>query len=277
MRVSVSGANGFIGRHVVRALLARGADVTALSRDPSKLADLPIRTLTIDVLTARPQSTGQIGDPDVLLHLAWSGLPNYRARHHLDQWTGHATFLDACLDAGLERLLVTGTCLEYGSQSGELSESLPALPNIAYAQGKHALHEHLLARKQERPFSLGWLRLFYLFGPGQAAGSLYPLLNAAVARGDHSFDMSPGDQIRDFLAVEQAADHIASLALGNAPVDTVNICSGRPMSVAETASSWLEELGSTMTLNLGVLPYPDYEPFAFWGSSRRLRTLLEQS
>lgn len=275
-RVAVTGASGFIGRHVVHALAARGAEVTALVRDPGRVPDLPARAATIDVLEERPTTLAQLGHPDALVHLAWAGLPNYRAPHHLEQWPRHAAFLDACLDAGLERLLVTGTCLEYGLQSGALAESLPAQPETAYAEGKHALHRHLAARRARETFSLGWLRIFYLFGPGQASGSLYPLLRAAAARGDRRFDMSEGDQVRDFLPVERAAAHIATLALGDTEPGTVNLCSGVPMTVAAAARAWLAEIGSDMALNLGALPYPDHEAFAFWGDDRHLRELLEQ-
>jgi nucleoside-diphosphate-sugar epimerase len=276
MRVAVTGASGFIGRHVVRALRARDAEVIALSRHPDPAIDPKVTPLALDV--ENPGAVEMVlRGTDVLLHLAWGGLPNYRSAHHLDQQLPrHAAFLDACLDAGLPRLVVAGTCLEYGLQTGELRETTPAAPCTAYGEAKHRLHQHLLARRQRAPFGLAWLRLFYLYGPGQATGSLYPQLRSAVDSGASSFRMSAGDQVRDFLPVEAAAADMTELALGCADPGTVNLCSGRPTTVTDAVRGWLREWKADLYLDRGAFPYPDYEPFAFWGSRSRLDTLLER-
>ncbi|RNF84263.1 NAD-dependent epimerase/dehydratase family protein [Montanilutibacter psychrotolerans] len=276
MRVAVTGASGFIGRQVVRELVARGAAVVAVSRRPDPPVSDAVTPLAMDIAAPGQAPFERLGRPDVLLHLAWGGLPNYHSAHHLDtEFPAHAAFLDACLDAGLQRLVVAGTCLEYGLQSGELDEAMSASPVTAYGQAKAALHQHLVERGQDRGFGLAWLRLFYLYGPGQAASSLYAQLRAAVASNARTFDMSNGDQVRDFLPIETAAAHIAAIALGHADAGTVNICSGHPATVTDTVRGWLREWDADIALNRGVYAYPDYEPFAFWGSTRRLHSLLE--
>jgi nucleoside-diphosphate-sugar epimerase len=275
MHVAVTGAGGFIGRHAVRALVRHGAEVTAMVRTPVDQALLPVRQVPIDLAAAGSDVHARLGRPDALLHLAWAGLPNYRSRTHLDQeLPRQQRFLDACLDGGLSRLVVSGTCLEYGMQSGELSESRPALPDTHYGEAKHRLHSHLAARRSERPFGLTWLRLFYLHGEGQAPTSLRSQLRDAVSRGAESFDMSAGDQRRDYLPVEVAADMIARLTLAHDDAGVVNICSGRPATVESMARSWLAEWDCDLRLNLGIYPYTDYEAFEFWGDPRRLASLL---
>lgn len=275
MRVAVTGASGFIGRHVVRELLARGAEVIAISRRPDTSVAATVTPLAFDIGDTSGNPFTRIGRPDALLHLAWGGLPNYHSSHHLDEeLPRHSAFLNACIDSGLSRLVVAGTCLEYGLQSGELDEAAPAIPTTAYGKAKHQLHQGLLELRKTRSFGLGWLRPFYLYGPGQAPTSLHSQLRATVQTGARSFDMSAGDQVRDFLPIETAAAHITALILDHADAGTVNVCSGRPVSVIDTVRNWLQDWGADITLNLGVYPYPDYEPFAFWGSARRLHSLL---
>ena len=97
---------------------------------------------------------------------------------------------------------------------------------------------------------------------------------AAVARGDASFPMSRGEQLRDYLPVEAVASCLAELAVRCPGVGTINVCSGQPVSVRAFVEQLMERNGWCIALELGKYPVPDYEPLAFWGCSRRLRELL---
>ena len=89
--------------------------------------------------------------------------------------------------------------------------------------------------------------------------------------------MSPGDQLRDFLPVEQASAYIRELTLGAPDAGLVNVCSGKPRAISDIVQEWLRDWHAEIHLKLGVYPYPDYEPMAFWGSTARLHSLLRAS
>jgi dTDP-6-deoxy-L-talose 4-dehydrogenase (NAD+) len=169
---------------------------------------------------------------------------------------------------------VTGTCLEYGMQSGCLDEVMPTLPVTAYGQAKDRLRKHLQEISGADRLQLTWLRLFYIYGPGQALSSLYSQLRAAIAAGDTHFPMSPGDQQRDFLPIEFATDCLCAFALGPAHEGIINLCRGMPETVLSRVKKWLKEWDADLRLDLGVYPYPDYEPHAYWGSTRKLDSSL---
>lgn len=271
MKVAVTGATGFVGRAVVSELLQRSLRPTLVVRPGSEPSDLP----TVELDLSRKHHWAALGSPDVLLHLAWGGLPNYRSRHHFErELPMHYNFLRALVATGLPRLLVTGTCFEYGMQSGPLSENLESRPSNPYGFAKDTLRRQLEFLGQDHPFTLLWARLFYLHGPGQASGSLYPLLKRSVENGEQVFPMSGGEQLRDFLPIEEAARLLVSLALSTEG-GIVNICSGRPTSVRTLVEGWLKSHGWSITLDLGRIPYPDYEPMAFWGDRSRLNRMLE--
>ena len=140
------------------------------------------------------------------IHLGWGGLPNYKSLHHFeDQLPAQFKFLKRTIAGGLRTLLVAGTCLEYGMRSGRLSEELEPQPTTPYGFAKDSLRRQLRYLQGVEPFQLVWARLFYLYGPGQAPTSLYPQIAAAATRGDEAFNMSGGEQIRDYLPVETAA------------------------------------------------------------------------
>lgn len=273
MKVAVTGAGGFVGQHVLRALQSTGADVVAVVRPGSTLHGQVsgIEVVPLDLADVDADAFSHIGRPDSLVHLAWGGLPHYQSPHHLDtELPLQHAFLEACIRSGLKHLVVTGTCFEYGLQSGELHEGLPAQPNTLYGRAKNELRGNLQRLQAQFDFGLSWFRIFYLYGPGQAPTSLYSQLGAAVARGDSSFDMSPGDQVRDFMPVEEAARGIAQAALRGMDDGITNLCSGQPTRVLDIVHDWLHEWDAAIELKTGVYPYPDYEPFAFWGNRRKL-------
>jgi dTDP-6-deoxy-L-talose 4-dehydrogenase (NAD+) len=275
VRVAITGASGFVGRYAVRELLARGVEVIAISRHPDAPISASVKPVQFDIATAHADIYDRIGRPDVLMHLAWDGLPNYREEAHLEsELPRQVAFLDACVDGGLRRVVVAGTCLEYGMRSGCLDESMPTTPTTSYGLAKDRLRQHLERRAAEDGLHLAWGRLFYLYGPGQAPTSLYSQLRAAVEAGATVFPMSPGDQMRDFLPVGAASALLCQLALDAADAGVVNVCGGSARTVASWVRGWLAEWGADLTLKLGEYPYPDYEAHAFWGSTMKMHALL---
>lgn len=265
MKIAVTGATGFIGRHVINALKNADVEVVAVVRHPSAFDD-SVRTVVMDIAKPSEDAFAQLGYPDVLIHLAWDGLPNYKSLHHFEtELPTQYSFLKQLIEAGLPAVVVAGTCFEYGMRSGALSADMPIQPTNAYAYAKAALHQQLQFLQNTHAFKLTWARLFYLYGQGQATTSLYTQLQQAIARGDKVFNMSGGEQLRDYLPVEVAAQQLVQLAMNQNVRDTVNICSSRPVSVRRLVEQWLSEKNHDMRLNLGYYPYPDYEPMAFWG------------
>lgn len=272
MKVAVTGASGFVGRHVLSELRRQGADVVAVTRDATRLADLhgSVRVVEMDIAQPPAGCFSQLGNPDVLIHLAWDGLPNYKSLHHFEtELPRQYRFLKSMVESGLSSMLVTGTCFEYGMQSGALAPTIPTKPTNPYGYAKDALRKQLEYLKATRPFGLTWGRLFYMYGEGQPGTSLYPKLKEAISRGDKVFNMSGGEQLRDYLTVGEVARQIVRLATKQRDIGAVNICSGAPISVRRLVEQWLKENNWSIQLNLGHYPYPDYEPMAFWGELPR--------
>lgn len=276
MKIAITGAGGFIGRHVLTKLLEQEAEIIAITRGGSLPADLSrdVRIIEMDISRPEPNCFKKIGSPDNLIHLAWGGLPNYKSLHHFEvELMRQYQFLKNMIESGLSSLLVTGTCFEYGMQSGALSEKMIANPNNPYGYAKNALRQQLEFLKLVTSFNLTWTRLFYMYGQGQSSTSLFTKLKDAVERGDKIFNMSGGEQLRDYLPVEEVALNIVRLAMLQKDLGVINICSGKPISIRKLVEKWLYENGWKIELNLGHYPYPDYEPMEFWGDSSRINSI----
>lgn len=283
MHILVTGASGFVGQHVVRALLARGHRVTASATKPDSLDRFDwVGQVTVVPYSFPLAGDGQnlsdyFGQPDALIHLAWQGLPNYKSSFHIEQnLFPHYLFLKRLITSGLRDITVAGTCFEYGMQSGCLSESSPAQPANPYALAKDSLRRFLGTLQTEQPFVLKWARLFYMYGPGQSPNSLLPLLERAIAAGEPVFNMSGGEQLRDYLPVETVATYLCRIAEQQQVTGIINCCSGQPISVRRLVEEHIQQLNARITLNLGHYPYPDYEPMAFWGDTQKLQLIITQ-
>ncbi len=279
MRIVVTGATGFVGRHLVESLLARGHAVTAVARNRSRAAALnwsrPVTFVSHDLQDGSSDPAAIFGVPDALVHLAWPGLPHYRDLFHFEEnLPASYRFIKQMVGAGTRQVLVTGTCSEYGMQSGPLEETSSPLPNTAYGVAKNTLRLFLQALQEHQPFVLQWVRLFYLYGPGQNANSVLAQLDRAIDAGEPRFDMSGGEQLRDYLPVQEAADCLVAVLERRDFSGVTNCCSGRPVSIRNLVERRIAQRGAEIALNLGHYPYPDYEPFAFWGSRARLDQLI---
>lgn len=272
----VTGATGFVGSHVVEAALASGRTVVALGRDREK-AQAARWAGRAEFFALDLHSSNTLGDPpwaeaEAVLHLAWPGLPHYRAEEHVTRHLPNdAKFLAQIQELGARRVVIAGTCLEYGLRSGALSEAMSCDPILPYPIAKNALRQLLLSTPQTA--EIAWARLFYVFGDGQNPKSLLPLLDAAIDRGDARFPMSGGEQLRDYLPVEEVAARLVRLATTAGATGVFNICAGEPTSVRRLVERRISERGADIELELGAFPYPNYEPMAFWGDAARFSAI----
>ncbi len=279
MKILVTGATGFIGRHVIPKLLACNHTVVAAARDEARVREFDwhasVTFVACDLHQPIAEPFRLFGSPDTVMHLAWPGLPNYMQPFHFEEnLPADCRFLKSLIDGGLKHLLVAGTCLEYGMQNGCLKEDLPTRPATSYALAKDTLRKYLEFLIANRQFVLQWARLFYMHGPGQNPDSLFSQLDRALESNEKVFNMSRGEQLRDYLPVQEVASRLVTLANHPECKGIFNICSGQPTSIRSLVESHLEQRKAVMRLNLGHYPYPAYEPMAFWGCGDRFQSML---
>ena len=280
-KVLVTGATGFLGNYIIKELLQSSYAVIASSANEAKAVktswyhDVKYIPLDFSQLDPSVNYYDYFSRPDAMIHLAWEGLPNYKSSFHLDtNLPRHLKFLKNILENGLSDLTVTGTCLEYGMLEGSLTEEMEVHPSNPYAMAKNELRKYLQQYQVENFFDFKWVRLFYMFGNGQNPNSLHSQLEKALANNETVFNMSKGDQVRDFLPVKTVAEYVTRISIQNNVQGIINCCSGNPISVKEFVQAYLQQTGQKINLHLGYYPYTDYEPMSFWGDNRKLKTIL---
>jgi dTDP-6-deoxy-L-talose 4-dehydrogenase (NAD+) len=272
-KILVTGATGFIGKYVVAELQRRGHHMIASSTGVGE----GIYTFDLNSFDNSVDYFKYFDKPDKIVHLAWQGLPNYKELFHFEiNLPQQYAFLKNLIRNGCRDVTVTGTCFEYGMKDGKLSEDMLPDPQNPYALAKDCLRRFLTELQKTEPFVFRWVRLFYMYGKGQNPKSLFSQLDAALQNNDREFNMSGGEQVRDYLPVEDVASYISLISLQEKITGIINCCSGQPVTVKSMVEDYLRKKDKSIHLNLGYYPYPDYEPMSFWGDNSKLQAILNE-
>lgn len=280
--VLITGATGFLGTYVLNELFLQGCNIIATSSGIEKAKE----SKWFNKVKYIPLDLKELDDtinyyeffqrPNLMIHLAWEGLPNYKSAFHIEEnLPRHSSFLRNMIRNGLTDLTVAGTCFEYGMQEGALNENMQTFPANPYAKAKDELRKSLEIFRQQYSFSLKWVRLFYMYGKGQNPNSLLSQLDKALAENQKVFNMSGGQQERDYLPVEKIAEYIVKIALQKEVEGIINCCNGRPITIKDLVENYLQKQNKNIKLNFGYYPYPDYEPMKFWGDNSKLKRIIE--
>lgn len=261
-RVLVTGGGGFIGRHALPTLVARGWDVHAAGRTP--LPDnAPGVTFHPCDLLAGDDAARLIAAtrPTHLLHLAWNATPGrfWTAVDNLDWVAASLRLYRAFARHGGRRAVFAGTCAEYDWGWTELSETeTPLVPRTLYGTAKHALHGLVGHSAGSLGLEAAWGRVFFLYGPHEAPGRLVSDVTAALLRGEPAL-CSHGRQERDFMHVADVADAFVAL-LESAHTGPVNIASGTTGPLKDVIGTIGRITGRPELVRLGARPAAPDDP-----------------
>jgi len=258
--VLLTGATGFVGRQILKALSESGIKVRVVIREgtQSRLANLDtIESIvtTMDLFAENSDWWANVlRGIDTVIHAAWYAEPGQylQSPKNLDCLQGSLNMAKGAAQARVRRFVGIGTCFEYDLSHGILSIETPLKPLTPYAGAKAAAYMALSQWLPGQAMGFAWCRLFYLYGEGEDARRLVPYLRAKLAAGEPA-ELTSGNQIRDFIDVSEAGRLIAEAALGTAQ-GPVNICSGNPITVRQLAENIADDYGRRDLLKFGVRP-----------------------
>lgn len=263
MRIFVTGGTGIIGRALLPLLRERGHDVLTLTRQQPAGAGYVHGNL---------EDAEVVGEalrrfaPDAAVHLAWESLPDYSLPQTLRNFELSLRFIRLAAEAGCQAIVSTGSCWEYASRSGQLGEDAPLNGTEPFHAAKNALRFLGQAIARTNGTNFYWLRLFFVYGPGQRPQSLVPHLISSLRQGQRPTLKAPHNR-HDFVFVADVARAIAAV-VEQRPAGTVyNVGSGRPTPVADVIASVERLLGDREA----ILVPPGAPEQDFWADISRLQ------
>jgi len=274
----VTGAAGYIGRHVVTALVDLGFDTVAVIR-PGRAHDVDVRARIIeaDVLEAGFDVTRIVdADTAALVHLAWQDGFSHNAPSHIDLLPAHFRLLTSAAVHGVPRVAALGTMHEIGYWEGAVDESTPTSPTSLYGIAKDALRRSTSVMIGDST-EYAWLRCYYILGDDRRNRSIFAKLLEAADAGETEFPFTSGRNKYDFIDVVELGRQIAVAATTPGVTGVINCSSGEPMSLADRVEMFIRDNELDISLRYGAFPDRPYDSPGVWGDATRIRELMAGS
>ena len=273
MKVLVTGANGYLGQGIVKALLDMGTEVIAADFKTDNV-DSRAKRMPGDLFSYEDPYE-YYEEPDVLLHLAWrDGFVHY-SDAHIEDLPKHFKFLKQFSVSGVKKIAVMGSMHEIGFYEGCIDENTPCNPVTPYGISKNALREltKLLCEKEGKTFQ--WLRGYYIVGTSIYGSSIFSKIVQAVNEGKKEFPFTMGQNKFDFLDYDDFCKEVAAAVMQDEVNGIINICSGRPEKLADRVERFIKENGFDIKLKYGAFPDRPYDSKEVWGDGTKIQKILD--
>lgn len=273
--ILVTGAGGYIGRHVVTALLDIGAKVTAVDLFISEI-DSRANIIQRNIFDGSSDIFNELGKPDVCLHMAWKDGFNHYSNAHMECLSKHYEFIRNMIDGGLKQIAVMGTMHEVGYYEGAIDENTPCNPISMYGIAKDALRRSIFLLSKNRNVIWQWLRAYYIYGDDKKNNSVFAKILQADEEGKKEFPFTSGKNKYDFIQITDLAKQIAACVMQTKVDGIINCCTGKPVSLAEEVEGFIKKHNLKIKLAYGTYPDRPYDSPAIWGNPEKIQRIMAE-
>lgn len=275
-KVLITGAAGYMGRHVVKAFLNSGYTVLANDLnnkgidDRAQIVDVPIFSGDRDIYN-------QVGRPDILVHLAWRDGFIHNSNAHMEDLSKHIVFINNMIAGGLKSISVMGSMHEVGYWEGAIDENTPCNPMSMYGVAKNALRQALLLSTADKDVDVHWLRAYYIYGDDARGSSVFAKIVQAVEDGRKTFPFTSGENKFDFIHIDELARQIVAASVQDKYTGIINVCTGKPVALGEQVEAFIKDHNYDIKLEYGAFPDRPYDSPMVWGEAKKIQDIMSWS
>ena len=271
--ILVTGAGGYIGRYVVKALLGMGVNVCAVDFNIEQI-DSRANKFQFDIFAGHENIYEELGRPDSCLHMAWKDGFVHNSDSHILELFSHYNFVRNMVNGGLKHIAVMGTMHEVGYWEGEIDENTPTNPRSLYGITKNSLRQMIELLTYALDVTFQWLRAFYILGDDLMNNSLFSKIARMEMEGQETFPFNSGKNKYDFITVQELAEQIACAVTQSEINGIINCCTGEPVALRDKVEEFLTQRGFTIKPQYGAFPERAYDSPAIWGNPDKINQIM---
>lgn len=275
-RIMVTGANGYIGRHVTNELLKRGYEVVATDIRCGDIGDNDKLVKIEASIFDDSNFFEKVGNIDRCIHMAWRDGFVHNSDAHMEDLSKHYSFIKKLCENGVKSISVMGTMHEIGYWEGAIDENTPTNPQSMYGIAKNALRLSSKLITSNNNVSLKWLRAYYILGDDIKSNSIFSKIIKASQEGKKEFPFTTGKNMYDFISVDELAEQIVSASIQDEITGEINCCTGKAISLADKVEEFIKENNLDIKLVYGAFPDRKYDSPGVWGDSTKIKKIMNR-
>lgn len=276
VNILITGANGYIGHHVLRKALTLTNNVGAVDiRFENILQGIVQYKEDILAQCSSDDLYSKLGKPDILIHLAWQDGFNHKSDAHLQNLFTHYQFIRNMIEHGCKNIAIMGTMHEIGYWEGKIEENTPCNPMSLYGIAKNSLRQAVMTYCEDKDVSLKWLRAFYITGDDKHNKSIFAKILEMEADGKTTFPFTDGKCKYDFQDIDILAEQIVKASIQTKINGIINVCSGKPVSLKDKVEEFIKERNLNIKPEYGAFPTRKYDSPEIYGDNSKIKEIME--
>jgi nucleoside-diphosphate-sugar epimerase len=265
MKILITGSSGFLGINLLNALIPLNCEIITIGRNKSQYKISNCHHIECDLIELKKFENDLIKfDPDILIHLAWFGIPELNKKNSEINKKMTLSLLKV-IDKlkSLKKIISTGSCLEYKNRNKECFENDEIESDEPFPNAKNFTMNSIIEKSNELEIDYYWLRVFYLFGIHQKETSLIPSIIKSLMKRQSPKINNPFDK-KDYISVRDTVQIIIKIIFVNFLKGIYNVGSGstyNPIEISKIIENFMYgsfELTNQIVLAKKIKPQSNF-------------------
>lgn len=275
MKIVVTGANGYIGSHVVTELLNNNHNVIAVDIKHDNIDKRAIID-DIDIFNTKENLYKRWREPDVIIHFACKDVAIHNSFWHIESIPYNFKFLKTLIDNGLKQVITIGSMHDIGYYEGAVNENTNPNPLTFYGISKDTLRRLIKIYTDNKPVVYKHLRFFYTYGDDEkSSGSIFSKILQMEKEGKKSFPFTDGKNKFDYIEIHDLAKQIRCVIEQNEITGIINCCSGKPIAIKDMVEKFIKDHKLKIKPDYGKFPTRAYDSPCVYGDNAKINKIMK--